>query len=220
LISKNNPKPVSLFGPDGSGKTTLARILVKILKQNGIKTKISWMRGSHTLASILARLLSKFRTFQGPCNPYYHICIPPSLKTLWIWIEFYSMLPILLLRFILPTALGYLVVAERGLIDFLVWITMTARQPRVLTSIIGRFTMALARKTSTNIYIRADLKTLQKRRPTSPEASSLSIQLKIYDAIAKAFEIPTIDTSNISVAESIKQILEQVPLRQSLEKRV
>ena len=138
---------------------------------------------------------------------------------MWVWIEFYSMLPILFFRFMLPRALGYLVVAERGLIDFLVWITMTTRQPRVLTSIIGRFTMALARKT-TNIYVRADLKILQKRRRTSPETPSLSIQLKVYDAIAKAYEIPTVDTSNISVAESIKQILEQVPLRQSLEKRV
>ena len=211
---------ICLFGPDGSGKSTLAKALAYFLKRKELRVMISWMRGTHTLASILARLLSKFRTFQGPCNPYYHICIPPSLKTLWIWVEFYSMLPILFLRFLLPKALGYLVVAERGLIDFLVWITITTRQPRVLTSIIGRFTMALARKTSTNIYIRADLKTLQKRRPTSPEASSLSIQLKIYDAIAKAFEIPTVDTSNISVAESIKQILEQVALRLSLEKRV
>ena len=138
---------------------------------------------------------------------------------MWVWIEFYSMLPILFLRFILPRSLGYLVVAERGLIDFLVWITTTC-QPRVLTSIIGRFTAALARKTSTNIYVRADLKTLQKRRQTSSETLSLSIQLKIYDAIAKAYEIPTVDTSTTSIAESIKQILEQVPLRQSLEKRV
>jgi len=211
---------ICLFGPDGSGKSTLAKALAYFLKRKGLRVTISWMRGTHTLASILARLLSKFRTFQGPCNPYYHICIPPSLKTLWVWIEFYSMLPILFLRFMLPRVFGYLVVAERGLIDFLVWITMTTRQPRVLTSIIGRFTVALARKTSTNIYIRADLKTLRKRRQTLPETPSLSIQLKIYDAIAKAYEITTVDTSNISVAESIKQILEQVPLRLSLEKRV
>jgi len=211
---------ICLFGPDGSGKSTLAKALAYFLKRNGLRVMISWMRGTHTLASILARFLSKFRTFRGPCNPYYHICIPPSLKTLWVWIEFYSTLPILFLRFLLPRSLGYLVVAERGPIDFLVWITMTTRQPRVLTSIIGRFAMALARKTSTNVYIRADLKTLQKRRQASPETPSLSIQLKIYDAIAKAYEIPTIDTSNISVAESIKQILEQVRLRQSLEKRV
>ena len=211
---------ICLFGPDGSGKSTLAKALAYFLKRKELRVMISWMRGTHTLASILARLLSKFRTFQGPYNPYYRICVPQSLITLWIWIEFYSMLPILFLRFILPRSLGYLVVAERGLIDFLVWITMTTCQPRVLTSIIGRFTAALARKTSTNIYIRANLKTLQKRRQISSEASSLSIQLKIYDAIAKAYKIPTVDTSNISVAESIKQILEQVRLRQSLEKRV
>ncbi|RLG01764.1 MAG: hypothetical protein DRN60_04195 [Thaumarchaeota archaeon] len=211
---------ICLFGPDGSGKSTLAKALVYFLKRQELRVMISWMRGTHTLASILARLLSKFRTFQGPCNPYYHICIPSSLKALWIWIEFYSMLPILFLRFILPRTLGYLVVAERGLIDFLVWITMTTRQPRVLTSIIGQFTAALARKTSTNIYIRADLKTLQKRRQTSSETPSLSIQLKIYDAIAKAYKIPTVDASNTSIAESIKQILEQVLLRQSREKGV
>ena len=205
---------ICLFGPDGSGKSTLAKALAYFLKKKELRVMISWMRGTHTLASILARLLSKFRTFQGPCNPYYHICIPPNLKTIWIWIEFYSMLPVLFLRFVLPRTLGYLVVAERGLIDFLVWITITTCQPRVLTSIIGRFTMALARKTSTNIYIRADLKTLQKRRQSSHEASSLSIQLKIYDAIAKTYGIPIVDTSNNSIAESTKQILEQIPLRQ------
>jgi len=205
---------ICLFGPDGSGKSTLAKALAYFLKKKELRVMISWMRGTHTLASILARFLSKFRTFQGPCNPYYHICIPPNLKTLWVWIEFFSMLPILFLRFILPRSLGYLVIAERGLIDFLVWLMITTCQPRVLTSIISRFTIALAQKTSTNIYIRADLKTLQKRRRFSPETPSLSIQLKIYDAIAKAYETPTVDTSNNSIAESTKQILEQIPLRQ------
>ena len=47
------------------------------------------------------------------------------MKNLWVWIEFYSTLPILFLRFMLPRASGYLVVAERGAINFLVWITIT-----------------------------------------------------------------------------------------------
>jgi len=71
---------IYFFRADGSGKTTLARILAKRLKENGLRVRISWMRGSHTLASLVARLLSRFNVFMGCDNPYYKMNIPRSLQ--------------------------------------------------------------------------------------------------------------------------------------------
>jgi thymidylate kinase len=59
----------ALFGPDGSGKTTLARALVGELRRRGLKLVIAWIRGTHTLASIIARILAKFSEFRGQDNP-------------------------------------------------------------------------------------------------------------------------------------------------------
>ncbi|MGB9622287.1 MAG: AAA family ATPase, partial [Candidatus Bathyarchaeia archaeon] len=46
---------ICLFGPDGSGKSTLARALTKRLSDENFRVKLSWMRGTHTLASLVAR---------------------------------------------------------------------------------------------------------------------------------------------------------------------
>jgi thymidylate kinase len=60
---------ICFFGPDGSGKTTLAKALAKEFESRGFNAKISWMRGTHTLASLLARFLSKFTFLEDLITP-------------------------------------------------------------------------------------------------------------------------------------------------------
>jgi hypothetical protein len=71
---------------------------------------------------MLARFLSKFVTFKGSDNPYYGISIPSYMKRVRQLIEFISVLPVLLVWFLLPGLLGYTVIAERYIPDFLVWV--------------------------------------------------------------------------------------------------
>jgi thymidylate kinase len=110
---------ICLFGPDGSGKTTMAKALTRKLENHNLKVKISWMRGTHTLASVLARHFSRFAAFKGSDNPYYGVYIPSDMRRLWQLLEFMSVLSILLVKFILPRILGYIVIAERYVPDFL-----------------------------------------------------------------------------------------------------
>ena len=115
---------ICFFGPDGSGKTSIAQRLTAILCRDS-RTKRAWLRGTHTFASILARLLKKFRTFQGNDNPYYGLRIPPKLRHLWQLLELISIIPVWLWRFAIPKFLGYTVIGERGLLDFIVWVSIT-----------------------------------------------------------------------------------------------
>ena len=56
---------VVFCGPDDSGKSTVSRALYVYLRLKGFDTCLHWVRGSHLLASILLRFLSRFSEFRG-----------------------------------------------------------------------------------------------------------------------------------------------------------
>ena len=201
---------VYLFGPDGSGKSTLAGMLIRRVSKKGFKVKLSWMRGTHTLASILARFLSKFPTFKGSDNPYYGIFIPSRIKRLWQLIEFMSVLPILLYRFMLPSLFGYTVIAERYLPDFLVWVSLTTRDEDYLKRLEARFMLALSMKADVKVYVTASEAELIKRRKGEVNRDFLHRQLKLYDRIAKLVGAHKIDTTESSVEETLNELLSLV----------
>uniref|UniRef100_A0A7J3SM81 AAA family ATPase n=1 Tax=Fervidicoccus fontis TaxID=683846 RepID=A0A7J3SM81_9CREN len=197
---------IYFFGPDGSGKTTMAMSLAEKLRSRSLKVKLSWMRGTHTLASMLARFFSKFATFRGSDNPYYSISIPNHMKRLWQLIEFISMLPVLLVRFMLPSLLGYTVIAERYIPDFLVWVVITTDDPSYLSSISARFLLALALRAKAKIYVKADLQKLIERR-MDMDPSFIMKQLILYEKLAEGMNSLILDTTNRSVDESMSSLL-------------
>jgi len=197
---------ICFFGPDGSGKTTMAKTLAKEFEGRGFKVKISWMRGTHTLASLLARFLSKFTLFRGSDNPYYRMAIPNSAKKIWQFIEFISVLPIMFTRFILPSSLGYTVIAERYIPDFIVWVSVTTDDPNYFNSFSARFLLALTLKTRIRIYVKADTRKLIDRR-SDMDPSFIKKSFTFYEKLAKSISSFTLDTTNRSVNESMNILL-------------
>ncbi|MEM2780187.1 MAG: AAA family ATPase [Candidatus Bathyarchaeia archaeon] len=205
------PNIICLLGPDGSGKTTLARELAKNFSAMGFKVKVSWMRGTHTLASLIARFISNFSIFRGSQNIYYGIIIPKGLVKMWHFLEFVSVMPIFLIKFLFPSLLGYIVVGERGLLDFIIWVSMTTDSPNFVGSFLGRATLAIALKYSFNIYIKADLIVLASRKRDS--SKTLRLQLSLYDPLAKSLGIFTVDTTNKTPKNSLTEILYNIACR-------
>ena len=208
---------ICFFGSDGSGKTSLSKTLAEKLEKEKFKVKLSWMRGTHTFASILAIFFSRYKVFQGSDNPYYMIAVPKTLRRLWQFIEFVSMLPVLLAKFLLPNALGYTVIAERYLLDFIAWVATTTNNHGYLTSIDAHFLIALTSKAKVRVYVTADFAELVRRRAdTNP--LFIKNQQKLYAKLASAVGAYTLDTTNKSVNESavtlfafVEQNLGKVP---------
>ncbi len=197
---------IYLFGPDGSGKTTIARGLAKELKSRGFKVTTSWMRGTHTLASLLAKFLSRFDIFKGPDNPYYEISIPKSVRRPWQLIEFISILPVLFAKFLIPSILGYTVVAERYLPDFIVWIALTTNDPQYINSFTAGFLLGISSRAKASMYVTAKQDELVRRR-CNMGRKAFTKQLRLYDVIAKRLNAFRLDTTSRSVDESLKEVL-------------
>jgi energy-coupling factor transporter ATP-binding protein EcfA2 len=195
---------VCLFGPDGSGKSTLAKALAERLGGSGFRVKLSWMRGTHTLASLFARLLSRFEIFKGSSNPYYNISIPPNFRMAWQLIEFFSAFPILFFRFFLPSLYSK-VVCERYVPDLLVWISLTTDDPKFLGSALGRFLLKLSSKVDVGIHVTARSDELIKR--TDLEPSFINRQIVLYDKVAYTLDAPKLDTTHKTVEESLNELL-------------
>ncbi|HVP24251.1 MAG TPA: hypothetical protein VMS77_10115 [Conexivisphaerales archaeon] len=176
------------------------------MKRKGLRTRVSWMRGTHTFASLLATMMSKFPTLAGSDNFYYHIYIPKKLLRVWQLVEFVSMLPVLLVRFTLPSLLGAYVVAERYIPDFLVWVTLTTRDPSYPRTIYGRFLLSLLSRTRTKYYITADFPELVRRREDMDPAF-LKAQLEAYSWIAKSVGAATLNTTNMTVEGSARTLV-------------
>ncbi|MCX8205274.1 MAG: thymidylate kinase [Candidatus Nezhaarchaeota archaeon] len=169
----------------------------------GVYAYVSWFRGSHFFASLLARFLSRFTAFKGYGNPYYGVAIPPRLRSLWALIEFFSFLPYYVFRRLL--SMFKPVIGDRGVLDFIVWIVVTLDHTRFLASVLGRF-LARLLSVSTAIYVTADLAVLRRRALGVPR-SFLMREAACYDVLAKYYASHVIDTTSKAPKEALEELV-------------
>ncbi|WP_148676529.1 thymidylate kinase [Thermosphaera aggregans] len=199
---------MTISGADGSGKTTTTKLLLPCFSRYG-DVCVHWFRGSHLFASVLARFLHNFKSFRGSCNPYYSICVPEELKGFWVFLEFASLLPHLFARLLLKRVCK-VVVYDRGLLDFVVWLIATLDAPWILNTLIGRFLIRLVSRGNI-VYLYADVDTLARRADVAREF--IVRELAIYNILARYFAKCSIDTGR---SEPVRVVAEVI---RCLEKR-
>jgi len=209
---------ILFFGPDGAGKTTLARMLKRyLMKQGKYKVKVSWIRGTHTLALIIASFFSKFNSMKGVDNPYFGIKIKRRDR-IWQFIEFISLLPRILIEYYIPHKIGYVVVGERSPIDSLVWIIATTRDPQFLKTIYGKFLLGFSNSANKLVFVTAKQDILVKRRMSEGiNTTFIETQVFLYEKIYKILvegslraKVYRLDTSDKNVYESFAELLSTV----------
>ncbi|MEM2613563.1 MAG: hypothetical protein QXO15_04955 [Nitrososphaerota archaeon] len=189
-------KPLILFtGPDASGKSTLARLLKHYLERKGLKTKIVRLRGTHTIAYILMKIMRDILKLHGNNLHYYGLMIPEKLIGFWAYIEMLSILP-LVINYYYLMRLKYAVVSERSLVDVIVWVLSGVNDNARLTLLHKqlKFLLLLAmRHQKKTFYIVADVYELFLRKPS--DKTLVLKMMPYYNAFAKYLELKTINTS-------------------------
>lgn len=161
------------------------------------------MRGSHTLASILSRFLSRFQVFRWNGNPYYGISLPRRVVHLWWLLEYISVLPVILFRYLIPRGLGRVVVADRYIPDFIVWVSIITHNPSFKESLYSRQLQTLSRKDTIRYYITASEGEINRR--SEGEIMRLEEQKRLNSSLA--VDAYKIDTTHKTPRESLREIV-------------
>jgi thymidylate kinase len=193
---------ITFSGADGSGKTTASKFLSWHLSKH-TNVCVHWFRGSHLFASVLAKFLYRFKSFRGSCNPYYSICVPERLKRVWVFLEFASVLPHLFVRLLL-CRLCKVVICDRGLLDFVVWLIAILDAPWILNTLIGRFLIRLVSRGNI-VYLYADVDTLARRADVPREF--IVRELAIYNILARYFAKCSIDTGRSMPVRVVGEVI-------------
>ncbi|MEM3385521.1 MAG: hypothetical protein QXE78_08350 [Nitrososphaeria archaeon] len=185
---------ILLFGgPDGCGKTTIAKLVIRNLKRKGYPVTYVWLRYPRFL-SLLPLLLSKmlgltveYKIGDSCKHKYHDFKRSPTLGVLY---ELTLVLDYALYKFIkvtIPNFIGYLVVIDRYLIDIAVDLL-------VERGTLTRFTLAYLSKESSQlglkVIILADVKLLLQRRKDNKCNPHLKMVISLYKYLSKIYGIP------------------------------
>jgi thymidylate kinase len=194
-----NYRAIIFFGPDGSGKTTQADILLQELTRKGIKCKRFWMRSLHTLAFLISKIAMNLLSLH---NVYeFREKYAVRLRRLWYFIELISILP-LVIRFYILLYKGYVVIADRFIIDWIVSLAYVMRDESFINSRYAKLVLKFIPRNSLLIFLDADYDVIIRRRVDTAESKEyIMFQKKYYTIFAKSLGAQIIDTSNKNILD-------------------
>jgi thymidylate kinase len=200
------PAAIIFFGPDGSGKTTQADMLVNELRKNGLRTRKLWLRSLHTLAFVISKVAMKAMNLPTVYEFRARYSHKRFFREIWYAIEFSSILPLIFAKFRMPLLRGETVVAERYVIDWIVSLSYVSRNESLLDSRLAKAVLRFIPKNALLIYIDATYDAIRSRGRTEDSFDYIEFQRRCYKKIAQKLNSVIIDTSNKSVQEVHKLI--------------
>jgi len=215
------PRLIAFFGPDGSGKSTHVELLVNHFQSHENKVRKAWIRAPHTLAYLLSRFFVKIGFCRVVLNPFGKKTKLPAvhlnrwIRLFWSVVELVSVIPIILFRVYIPLFLGYTVIAERYVVDTIVTVAYYTNDLGFLKSRTARVLLSFVPKKTVFIHLDSDNSTITKRRGRIVDSHDfIEFQRRGYKIMGNSVEALFVDTSNLSVEQTQKQILRWLRTRQ------
>jgi len=203
---------IILFGPDGSGKTTLTRGLIRELKKLNYNIVYIRMKSHHLATYLVLRLLQKLKYIPETSSPRiidYNLRRIFGKSKMYLLLEFSSIMLWYLLFVKLRLSRNGIVVADRFSPDSIASLHTISKS---LPSIYRKILLNLCRK-SIAIYVRSEPHVLLSRKAEENLSEMyLRYLLVLYDDIARevaliAKGLLTIDTTSLPKSQSIRRVV-------------
>jgi thymidylate kinase len=193
---------ICISGPDGTGKTTQASLLMDSLKESGSSYEYRWLRFHHLISLPvlgLARLmgLSEMVTLDnGEKIGYHYFYRSRVISNLYKASMFLDTLLYTIYNVYIPiNLLNKHLVCDRFIYDTLVDLAISTGDFKINESITGKLLLKLLPGDSKFLVLITDEKTLQKRRYELSQDQNLKLKIQLYKTIAEEFDLPQIDAS-------------------------
>ncbi|MGC9106848.1 MAG: AAA family ATPase [Infirmifilum sp.] len=206
---------IAFSGPDGTGKTTLARLLARYLTMKNVKTHYIRFKAHHMgmfLLLLFLRLLGVVPPTSSPRVIDYHMRRLFAKSRLFLLLELVNSIIWLLLNVKFKTRLSgkHVIVAERYIPDFIVSMLLI----RPSTKILRLYLKALSpfMENTIKVYLIAQPDDIVKRKPDeSLTHEYVRILMRGYLIVASFTDIDLLlNTSKISVNGSLKILLTKI----------
>ena len=211
--SPSTRKVYAIIGPDGAGKTTIARVIAAHLEEAGARTRIAWMRSPRivTLGVLgLLRLARLAKTVRLGDHDDVHTDLSrhPFLFHLLAWSVTFDYFLGYLGKVALPKLLlRRTVICDRFVWDAIVDLELASGFGEDLLSLPqGRILVDLGRK-HRSVLVTADPDELIRRRPILSLDPRLARRLRLYQELADRFGLGTVDSAKSTEPQSVAAVL-------------
>jgi len=214
-----NRKVICLVGPDGSGKSTQARLLINKLNGCGIGCEYKWVRFRHLFSLPLLAIARVLRLSEmiylesGRRIGYHYFYKSRSISFLYSSLLYLDTFLLVISRVRIPHRFSNrIIICDRFVYDVIVDLMISTRDSNFLESQRGRAYLELIPDYCAVMIMIADAKILRSRRDDVLNDQTLDEKVRLYEMIGKRFCLPMIDASNsIEIThEEILTIVRQI----------
>ena len=211
------PRLICIVGPDGTGKTTQAEMLIEYLSKKGLNYEYRWMRFHHFISLPvlgLARILglTEVQTLpDGKKIGYHHFYKSKLISVVYPLTLYLDTLLAMVFKLYTPMKIQKKrIVCDRFIYDTLVDLAIDLDNPEVINSRIAKRFLRLVPRDCLTVLLLAPYEKIKERREDLKFDKSLEKRIEIYKELSKRFpQIRLIDAS-LDIENVHRQIVEVV----------